>query len=113
MSSETMINVTDASFQSDVVQYKGLVLVAFWAEWCGPCKQMKPVLGELANEMVGKIRIARVNVDENQSVPAELNVRGIPTLVLFEDGRKLATKVGGMTVSALKDWIMDNASSAE
>ena len=98
-------HVSDTEFDKDVLAASGLVLVDFWAEWCGPCKQIGPVLDELANEMKGKIEIAKVNIDENPETPQKYGVRGIPTMIIFKNGQPLATKVGAMPKSKLVEWI--------
>ena len=97
--------VTDTSFATDVLQAKGTVLVDFWAEWCGPCKMIGPALEEIAGELAGKLTVAKVDIDENPMTPNQFGVRGIPTLILFKDGKQVATKVGAMPKSALKAWI--------
>lgn len=97
--------VTDASFEADVISAKEPVLVDFWAEWCGPCKQIAPALDEISVELGDKLTIAKVNIDDNPESPSKYGVRGIPTLILFKDGEIAATKVGAIPKSALKDWI--------
>ena len=97
--------VTDASFEQDVLKSTKPVLVDFWAEWCGPCKAVAPILDELAREYAGKLTVAKVNIDDNPVTPNEYAVRGIPTMLLFRDGKLLDKKVGAMPKSALKDWI--------
>ena len=97
--------VTDETFDTDVLKSKGAVLVDFWAEWCGPCKAIGPALEEIAGEMAGKLTVAKVNVDENPVTPNNYAVRGIPTLILFKDGKPAATQVGAMPKSQLKNWI--------
>ena len=99
------IKVTDASFDVDVLNAEGPVLVDFWAEWCGPCKQISPALEEMATEMGGKVTIAKVNIDDNPSVPSKYGVRGIPTLILFKNGEVAATKVGALPKSQLVEWV--------
>ena len=99
--------VTDESFRQDVLEAPGPVLVDFWAEWCGPCKAVGPILDELARDYAGKLTIAKVDIDENPVTPNEYAVRGIPTMLLFRDGKLLDQKVGALPKSALKDWIAD------
>ncbi|MEX0582452.1 MAG: thioredoxin TrxA [Sneathiella sp.] len=101
----TTTKVTDASFKEDVLDSSGLVLVDFWAEWCGPCKQIAPALDEISREMGGDLKVAKVNIDENPNTPTKYGVRGIPTLMLFKDGQIAATKVGASPKSAIEDWI--------
>jgi len=97
--------VTDDSFKQDVLDASGPVLVDFWAEWCGPCRMVGPILDDIAREYDGKLTIAKVNIDENPMTPNEYAVRGIPTMLLFKDGKLLDTKVGALPKTALKDWI--------
>jgi thioredoxin 1 len=101
--------VTDASFETDVLQSAQPVVVDFWAEWCGPCKMIGPVLEEIATELQGQLTIAKVNVDENPQVPTKYGIRSIPTLMLFKGGQMVATKVGSVPKSALQQWIKENA----
>ena len=100
-----MKNVTDASFDADVLKAGGPVLVDFWAEWCGPCRQIAPALEDLAKDLDGKISIAKLNIDENPGTPAKYGVRGIPTLMIFKDGQVAATKIGALPKSKLYEWV--------
>ncbi len=99
------VAVTDDTFEAEVVKSDIPVVVDFWAEWCGPCKQIGPALEELAAEYEGKIKIAKVNVDENPSMPAQLGVRGIPALFMFKDGQVVSNKTGAAPKAVLKGWI--------
>lgn len=101
------IITTDATFEQDVLNANKPVLLDFWAEWCGPCRMLLPIVEELAVEMADKITVAKMNVDENQQTPAKFGVRGIPTLLLFKDGQLKQTKVGGLPKADLKKWIED------
>ena len=100
-------SVTDDSFESDVLQASGPVVVDFWAEWCGPCKQIGPALEEIAGEMEGKVTIAKVNIDDSPNAPSKYGVRGIPTLLLFKDGEVVSKKVGAAPKGQLQAWIED------
>ncbi|MGB0681236.1 MAG: thioredoxin TrxA [Magnetovibrionaceae bacterium] len=98
-------SVSDDSFDADVLKADGPVLVDFWAEWCGPCKQIAPSLEALSEAMGEKVTVAKINIDENPGVPSKYGVRGIPTLMIFKDGEVAATKVGAMPQSALFEWV--------
>jgi len=100
----TTKHLSDAEFDS-AVKSSGPILVDFWAEWCGPCKQLSPILDEVAKEFSDKVTIAKVNIDDNPESPQKYGVRGIPTLILFKDGKPVATKVGSMPKSQLVDWL--------
>jgi thioredoxin 1 len=99
------LNITQANFQSDVIEATGPVLVDFWAEWCGPCKAVAPILDELAKELGGQVTIAKVNVDEEQDIAGQFGIRSIPTMILFKDGKPFSMKVGAMPKPQLKGWI--------
>lgn len=102
----THINyVTDDSFEVEVLQSIEPVLVDYWAEWCGPCKMIAPILDEIATEYAGKLRVAKLNIDDNQAVPAKFGIRGIPTLMLFKNGQIEATKVGALSKSQLSAFL--------
>jgi thioredoxin 1 len=103
-----MKSVTDASFDADVLQASGPVLVDFWAEWCGPCKQLAPALEDISKELGDKLTVAKVNIDENPGSPNKYGVRGIPTLLLFKNGEVVATKVGALPKSKLYEWVQSN-----
>ncbi|MDD5585664.1 MAG: thioredoxin TrxA [Alphaproteobacteria bacterium] len=100
--------ISDATFEADVLKASGLVLVDFWAEWCGPCRMIGPVLEELANDMQGKVAIGKINVDENPATAGNYGVRSIPTLMLFKDGKPVSTKVGALPKQALQAWVQEN-----
>ena len=103
--SANISHVTDASFDADVLKSDAPVLVDYWAEWCGPCKMVAPVLEELARDYSGKLKIAKMDVDANQEVPAKYGIRGIPTLILFKNGQEVAKKVGAMSKSQLTAFL--------
>ena len=105
MASELIKHVSDASFEAAVLQAKLPVLVDYWAEWCGPCKMIAPILDEVSSVYEGKLQIAKMNVDENREVPAKFGIRGIPTLMVFKDGQLAATKVGAMSKAQLTAFI--------
>jgi thioredoxin 1 len=108
MSNDLIKHVSDASFEADVLKASGPVLVDYWAEWCGPCKMIAPVLDDIASSYEGKLTIAKLNIDENQATPAKHGVRGIPTLMLFKDGEVAATKVGALSKSQLQAFLDAN-----
>ena len=106
--SERIIHVTDDSFEQEVLQSSDPILVDYWADWCGPCKMIAPVLDDIAEEYAGKIRVAKLNIDENPGTPPRYGIRGIPTLMLFKDGEVEATKVGAVSKSQLTAFIDSN-----
>lgn len=106
--SEFITNVSDTSFEDDVIKAEGPVLVDYWAEWCGPCKMIAPVLDEIAQTYAGKLKICKLNIDENQETPPKYGVRGIPTLMLFKNGNVEATKVGALSKSQLAAFLDAN-----
>ena len=105
MASELIKHTTDATFEADVLKSVQPVLVDYWAEWCGPCKMIAPILDEVATSYAGKLQVAKMNVDENRDIPAKFGIRGIPTLMIFKNGELAATKVGAMSKSQLTAFI--------
>jgi thioredoxin 1 len=105
MSSELIKHVTDDSFGDDVLQSDKPVLVDYWAEWCGPCKMIAPILAEAATQYGDRLQVAKMNVDENREIPAKFGIRGIPTLMLFKDGQLAATKVGALSKAQLTAFL--------
>ncbi|MDA7746221.1 thioredoxin TrxA [Psychromonas sp.] len=106
--SENIVTLSDATFEADVVNASGPVLVDFWAEWCGPCKMIAPILSEVAVEYEGKVTIGKLNIDQNNETPPKFGIRGIPTLLLFKDGKVAATKVGALSKSQLTEFLDAN-----
>ena len=106
--SEHIQHVTDGSFKADVLDSPTPVLVDYWAEWCGPCKMIAPILEEVAKEYAGKLKVAKLNIDENQATPPKYGIRGIPTLMIFKNGNVEATKVGALSKSQLTAFIDSN-----
>jgi thioredoxin 1 len=106
--SEHIHYVTDDTFEADVLRSDQPVLVDYWAEWCGPCKMIAPILDDVAKEYAGKLKVAKVNIDDNQATPAKFGIRGIPTLMIFKNGNVEATKVGALSKSQLTAFIDSN-----
>ncbi|TEW53190.1 thioredoxin TrxA [Psychromonas sp. RZ22] len=106
--SENIVTLSDATFDTDVVNASGPVLVDFWAEWCGPCKMIAPILSEIAVEYAGKVTVGKLNIDQNNETPPKFGIRGIPTLLLFKDGKVAATKVGALSKSQLVEFLDAN-----
>jgi thioredoxin 1 len=108
MASELITHTTDQSFEADVLKAGTPVLVDYWAEWCGPCKMIAPILDDVARDYGGRVAVAKMNVDENRAVPAKYGIRGIPTLMLFKDGELAATKVGALSKAQLTAFLDQN-----
>lgn len=113
MNNSSTITLSDSSFEEIVLKSKLPVLVDFWAEWCGPCKMIAPILDELANEYAGKVKVCKLNVDANSTSPAKYGVRGIPTLIIFKDGKAESTKVGALSKSQLKAFLDAHLTKAD
>ena len=108
VNSSEIRHVTDETFEPEVLQSETPVLVDYWAEWCGPCKSIAPILDEVAKEYEGRLKVAKINVDENQNTPAKFGIRGIPTLMLFKNGNVEATRVGALSKSQLTAFLDSN-----
>ncbi|AOV98355.1 thioredoxin [Edwardsiella hoshinae] len=106
--SDKIVHLSDSGFEADVLKAEGPILVDFWAEWCGPCKMIAPILDEIATEYAGKLTIAKLNIDENPATAPKYGIRGIPTLLLFKDGAVAATKVGALSKTQLKEFLDAN-----
>ncbi|GGB04195.1 thioredoxin TrxA [Agarivorans gilvus] len=106
--SEKLVQLSDDSFEADVVNASTPVLVDFWAEWCGPCKMIAPILDEVADEYQGKVVVGKLNIDQNPATPPKFGIRGIPTLLLFKDGKVAATKVGALSKAQLTAFLDEN-----
>ncbi len=106
------VAITDESFDADVLKASGPVLVDFWAEWCGPCKQIAPSLEQIADELAGKVTIAKLNIEDSPTTPSRYGVRGIPTMMLFKDGQMTAMKVGAMPKQKILDWLAETGVAA-
>lgn len=106
--SENIVQLTDENFDTDVITASGLILVDFWAEWCGPCKMIAPLLTDIAEEYAGKLTVGKLNIDQNSGTPPKYGIRGIPTLLLFKDGAVVDTKVGALSKTQLKEFVDGN-----
>ena len=98
-------SVTDQNFQTEVLESTEPVIVDFWAEWCGPCKMMSPIVDEASESLKGKVKVVKINIDENPNVPTQYGIRGIPTFIVFKGGEAVETKVGGMSKTQFSDWV--------
>jgi thioredoxin 1 len=107
------VKVTDATFETDVLKASGPVLVDFWAEWCGPCKQIAPALEQIAQELEGKVTIAKLDIEDSPTTPSRYGVRGIPTMMIFKDGQMAAMKVGAMPKQKILEWLAEAGVAAE
>ncbi len=99
------LHIDDSEFDAKIIGGNGAFLVDFWAEWCGPCRQLSPILDQIAEERAGKITVVKVNIDKNPATPQKFGVRGIPTLIIFKDGKAVSTKVGSLPKSKLLEWV--------
>ena len=99
------VSVTDQNFQTEVLESTEPVIVDFWAEWCGPCKAMSPIVDEASESLKGKVKVVKINIDENPNVPTQYGIRGIPTFIVFKGGEAVETKVGGMSKTQFSDWV--------
>jgi thioredoxin 1 len=108
MAEKSIVHITDDTFETEVLQANTPVLVDYWAEWCGPCKMIAPALDQIASEYAGRLKVAKLNIDENQSTPPKYGIRGIPTLMLFKNGAVEATKVGALSKTQLAAFIDSN-----
>ena len=106
--SEHIVHISDDSFEQEVLQSEVPVLVDYWAEWCGPCKMIAPILDEIANEYQGKLKVTKLNIDDNSGTPPQYGIRGIPTLMMFKNGSPAATKVGALSKGQLAEFIETN-----
>lgn len=103
------VSIDDASFEQEVLKSEQVVLVDFWAEWCGPCRMIAPVLEQVATSMQDKVKVVKMNVDENPSTPSQYGIRSIPTLILFKNGKAVSTKVGPLPKNKLEEWVNENS----